>query len=121
MFNKQRSMIQQLTSWLFVDLLPGHKKCCFRDGCREQMQEPWKALLMSVYLYYVWRKTQQAVSDLVHPLADLPKSNKSLPVCCVSSLVEEVGHAYVECLSRFCWKLLSFTGLAVRCMCLRFI
>lgn len=22
MFNKQRSMIQQLTSWLFVDLLP---------------------------------------------------------------------------------------------------
>lgn len=67
---------------------------------------------------YVCRKTQQAVGDLMHSLADLPQSNKSLPVCSVSSLVEEVGHAHMAPVSHFCWRLLSFTGLAICCMAL---
>lgn len=115
-FNKQRSTMQQLTSWLFVNLLPAsQQEMLFYRWLQKTDAGSLEGFANEHVFVYVYRKTQQAVSDLIDQLADSPRSDKSLPVC-KSSLVEEVGYAYMVLLSFLMAAAVCYRLYWVSCM-----
>lgn len=123
MFNEQRSIIQQLISWLFVDLLPvSQQEMLFLRLLQRTDARTMESFANEHVFVCVCWKTQQAVSGLMHPLADFPSQVTACVLCILfggggrtctygaSSFLLEAAVLYrVSC------------RLAICCMCLRLI